>query len=313
MSGPVAVRRLPPLNALRAFEAAARRLSFSQAAEELSVTPGAVSQQIRLLEEHAGGALFVRDHRQVVLTDLGAELYPKLREGFDRLQDAADLIYRPVRRRALAVSVPPSFAARWLAPRLARFSVLHPDIEIWVSADMQLSDVPGGRVDLAVRYGQGGYAGVRSTRLLDADVMPVCSPALLTGDQPLRRPDDLVAHKLIHVRPGNVEEPRPDWRQWLDARGLSHVNADTGPRFDQTVMALETAIHGRGVALAPRAFVQDDLASGRLAAPFADGLLKTKSAYHVLTRRGAISDEARRFSAWLMDEAALPLSGEDEL
>lgn len=296
-------RRLPPLNALRAFEAAARRLNFSQAAEELSVTPGAVSQQIRLLEQHAGGALFSRDGRQVALTALGAELYPLLRDGFEHLHRAADLIYRPARRRSLTVSVPPSFAARWLAPRMARFAAAHPEIEVWVSADMRLSDVAGGRVDVAVRYGRGHYPDVRSQRLLDADVIPVCSPALLDGPDPLRKPADLARHVLIHTRAGSVEEPRPDWRQWLAARGLDHIDGEAGPRFDQTVLALETAAHGRGVALAPHAFVTADLASGRLAAPFPDGLLRTDSAYHVLTRRGAVPEEARRFVRWLTEEA----------
>jgi LysR family glycine cleavage system transcriptional activator len=305
-------RRLPPLNALRAFEAAGRHLSFARAAEELSVSPGAISQQIRVLEQHAGGALFRRDGRQTHLTDLGNRLYPLLREGFDQLQRASDLIYRPI-RRSLAVSVPPSFAARWLTTRLVRFAALHPEIEVWISADMQLSDVAGGRVDVAVRYGLGNYPDVRSDRLLDADVLPVCSPALLAGPDPLRRPKDLARHILIHVQPAGLEEPRPSWVQWLGERGLDAIDAEAGPRFDQTALALETAIHGRGVALAPRAFVAADLAAGRLVAPFADGLLAAESAYHVLIRKGAASEEARQFRQWLLDEAAAPDDLVDEL
>ena len=294
--------RIPPLNALKAFEAAARRLNITRAAEELSVTPGAISQQIRILEEHAGAPLFHREGRQIALTELGAELYPLLHDGFDYLKRAGDLLYRPNRRHALAISVPPSFAAKWLAPRIARFSAAHPEVEVWMSADMRLADVGGGRVDVAVRYGRGDYTGVRSERLLSADVTPVCSPALLSGAHPLKRPADLVHHTLIHLRPSELEEPRPDWPAWLTSRKLDQIDASAGPRFDQTALAIEAAAHGQGVALAPYAFVADDLASGRLAAPFADGALSTALAYHVLTRRSGVSEPARAFVRWLKDE-----------
>ena len=295
--------RIPPLNALKAFEAAARRLNITRAAEELSVTPGAISQQIRILEQHAGAPLFHREGRQIALTDLGAELYPLLREGFDHLKRAGDLLYRPDRRHALAVSVPPSFAAKWLAPRIARFSAAHPEIEVWMSADMRLADVSGGRVDVAVRYGRGDYPGVRSEHLLNADVTPVCAPALLVGRQSLRKPADLAHHVLIHLRPSEWEEPRPDWGAWLKGRGLTDVDAQAGPRFDQTALAIEAAAHGQGVALAPHAFVADDLAAGRLVAPFADGALTTNFAYHVLLKRSGATTAARTFVTWLKDEA----------
>ena len=294
--------RIPPLNALKAFEAAARRLNITRAAEELSVTPGAISQQIRILEEHAGAPLFHREGRQIALTELGAELYPLLHDGFDYLKRAGDLLYRPNRRHALAISVPPSFAAKWLAPRIARFSAAHPEVEVWMSADMRLADVGGGRVDVAVRYGRGDYVGVRSERLLNADVTPVCSPALLSGAYPLKRPADLAHHTLIHLRPGELEEPRPDWPAWLASRKLAQIDASAGPRFDQTALAIEAAAHGQGVALAPYAFVADDLSSGRLVAPVADGALSTALAYHVLTRRSGVSEPARAFVRWLKDE-----------
>ena len=148
-------RKLPPLNALKAFEAAARLSSVSLAAKELSVTPGAVSQQVRLLEDHAGGPLVRREAGGLVLTELGARLQPVLRDAFEHMKRAADIIYGPSRRQSLSVSVPPSFAVRWLVPRMARFSAQHPEIEIWISADMQLADIAGGRADVAVRSGQG--------------------------------------------------------------------------------------------------------------------------------------------------------------
>jgi LysR family glycine cleavage system transcriptional activator len=306
-------RRLPPLNALKAFEAAARRLSVSHAAKELGVTPGAVSQQVRVLEDHAGGPLFRREGGAIALTELGATLQPVLRDAFEQLTRAADIIYGPARRRSLSISVPPSLAVKWLVPRMSRFSAAHPDIEAWVSADMQLADVAGGRVDVAIRYGRGDYPGVRAETLLEAGVIPVCSPALLQGEDPLIRPADLARHTLIHVRQSTLEEPRPDWSVWLKSRSLNEIDADIGPRFDQTALAIEDAAYGRGVALAPRAFVAADLASGRLVMPFGDGYLATDMAYHVLVRRNGGREEARTFVKWLRDQAAEDDGSADEL
>ena len=304
--------RLPPLNALKAFDAAARHLNFSRAARELNVTPGAVSQQIRLLEDHAGGPLFVRDGRAVLLTDLGRRLQPVLREGFDQFKKAADLIYGATRRHSLSVSVPPSFAARWLIPRISDFAEARPDIEVWISADMQLADVAGGRVDVAVRYGRGEYPSVRSQPLLEAGVIPVCSPGLVEGIARGIRPSDLVRHTLIHVVTDS-EESRPDWTAWFTSKGLDPKGAGGGPRFDQTALAIEAAAHGRGIALAPRAFVASDLASGRLIAPFADGYVATDLAYHTLLRRAAPREEALAFVTWLRGQASATVTEVDEL
>jgi LysR family glycine cleavage system transcriptional activator len=306
-------RKLPPLNALKAFEACARRLSVSLAARELGVTPGAVSQQIRVLEDHAGGPLFRRDTGGMALTPLGASLQPILREAFEHLKRAADVIYGASARQSLTVSAPPSFAVRWLVPRMSRFSAGHPEIEVWVSADMQLADVAGGRVDVAIRYGHGDYQGVRTETLLDAGVVPVCSPALLEGRRPLLRPADLAFQTLIHVSHSAVEEPRPDWASWLKSRRLDGIDPTVGSRFDQTALAIEDAANGRGVALAPRAFVARDLASGRLVIPFADGYLATDMAYRVLTRRSHIRPEARAFVNWLRAEAEDDAAVVDEL
>ena len=215
-------RKLPPLNALKAFEAAARLSSVSLAAKELSVTPGAVSQQVRLLEDHAGGPLVRREAGGLVLTELGARLQPVLRDAFEHMKRAADIIYGPSRRQSLSVSVPPSFAVRWLVPRMARFSAQHPEIEIWIPADMQLADIAGGRADVAVRYGQGDYPGVRTEVLVEAGVIPICSPSLLHGPKPLATPADLINHTLIHVGRSTLEEPRPDWAAWLGSRRLRH-------------------------------------------------------------------------------------------
>ncbi|GLK47683.1 LysR family transcriptional regulator [Brevundimonas intermedia] len=306
-------RKLPPLNALKAFEAVARLTSISLAAKELSVTPGAVSQQVRLLEDHAGAPLLRREASGLVLTDLGLRLQAALREAFEHLKQAADVIYGPASRQSLAVSVPPSFAVRWLVPRMSRFYAAHPEIEIWISADMKLADVAGGRADVAVRYGQGDYPGVRSEILIEGGVIPICSPRLMDGDRPLRTPADLAGHTLIHVTPGMMEEPRPDWAAWFASRKLEGFDVRQGPRFDQTAFAIEDALHGRGVALAPRAFVANDLASGRLAAPFADGYLASDLAYRLVTRRGSLRPEAQAFVAWLRQEASADAVVRDEL
>lgn len=309
----IPLRRLPPLNALRAFEAAARHLSMTDAAKELAVTSGAVSQQIRLLEEHAGGPLFSRDGRKVALTDLGAELYPILRGGFEQLQRAADLVYRPAGRRLLTIAAPQSFAAKWLAPRLTRFTAIHPEIEVWISADAQPSELASGRVDVAIQYGRGAYPEFKVEHLLAADVLPICAPALLRGPHALKTPEDLKHHPLIHTRPSDLEEPYPDWPQWFAARGLADEASGAGVRVDESATAIEMAAFGQGVALAPRAFVAGDLARGRLAAPFADGLLKTSLAYYLVTRKSNLTESVRKFVHWLADAATHPDEWVDEL
>lgn len=313
MTGPADVRRLPPLNALKAFEATARHLSISAAAKELRVTPGAVSQQLRLLEEHAGGPLFERRAAGWSLTDLGGRLQPILRDAFDHLGAAAQIIYGATERRSVSVSVPPSFAVRWLLPRMPGFSALHPEIEVWVSADMKLSDVDGGRTDVAVRYGAREYPGLRSEILLEGGITPICSPSIVTTARPLNTPDDLRRHTLIHVTVSPLEEPRPDWTAWLAAKQVAGVDPAVGTRFDQAAFAIQDAVNGRGVALAPRAFVTADLEAGRLIAPFADGYLATDFAYRLVSKRGRLKPEAQAFADWIRAEAARDILWAGEL
>lgn len=311
-AAPSPLSRLPPLNALKAFEAAARHLNFSLAARELSVTPGAISQQIRLLEDHAGGSLFRREGRSVVLTDLGARLQPFLRDAFSHLKGAAEVIYGLSRPKTLVVSVPPTFATKWLVPRLAGFHALRPDIEVWVSAEMKLVDVSGGRVDVAVRFGRGDYPGVRTRHLMNAGVIPVCSPDLLPDGKPYLKHSALTRKPLIHVISA-LEEPMPDWAAWLTSRGLDTAAAESGPRFDQTALAIDAAIHGRGAALAPRAFVEPYLATGQLVAPIADGLLPSDLSYWTLVRKASPREEADVFTGWLRGEAREADGADEEL
>jgi LysR family glycine cleavage system transcriptional activator len=259
-------RRLPPLNALRAFEAAARHLNFSRAADELSVTPGAVSQQIQNLEDYVGVALFKRTPKGLLLTDAAQTALPALREAFDRLAEAASLLTAAVDGRRLTLTAPPSFAAKWLVPRLKRFEEAYPQVDVWLSADMDIVDFAAGEIDMAIRYGAGRYPGLELQRLMSETVIPVASPSLMS-EHPLNGPEDLAGHTLLHDGSPDADESCPDWSMWLAARGIRGVDGTRGPRFNQSSLVIEAAMGGRGVALAKRTLAQDDLDAGRLVAP----------------------------------------------
>jgi LysR family glycine cleavage system transcriptional activator len=200
--------------------------------------------------------------------------------------------------------VAPSFAAKWLVPRLDRFHEEHPEVEVWISADMELADLSEGAIDMAVRYGPGDYPNLIAEKLIEETVLPVCSPALLAGSDPLRRPEDLTRHVLLHDASPADDPSCPDWPMWLKARGVLGVDPRRGPRFNQSVLAIEAAASGRGVALAKRSIASADLESGRLAAPFADGATAIDFAYHlVLPRDRPVSPAATAFIHWLRREA----------
>jgi len=255
--------RLPALNALRAFEAAARHLSFTRAAEELNVTPGAISQQIRQLEEFAGAPLFRRTGRQVLLTEAGQAALPLLTNAFEMMAEAVHHMRAPARRDRLMISSAPSFAAKWLAPRLERFQEQNPEAEVWVSADMAMTDFNHSDIDLALRHGKGLYEGLRAEKIMSESVLPVCSPDLLKGPHPLRSPADLAHHVLLHDESPENDPSRPDWNAWLKARGVTTVDGSRGPRFTQSSLVVEAAAAGRGVALAKFAIASGDLERGR--------------------------------------------------
>src|SRR5690606_17576811 len=225
-------RRLPPLNALRAFEAAARHMSFTNAAEELFVTPAAISHQIRALEEWCGQPLFRRLNRALLLTEAGQMLHPGLRDGFDRLAETVERLRACEAGGELVVSMPPSFASKWLVPRLERFTSRHPDIDVRISANIELVDFRRDRVDVALRFGFGHYPELEVHRLFTASVAPICSPRLLEGPHPLRTPQDLRLHTLLHDDSTFLfDATHPDWRMWLKAAGVEGVDASRGPRF----------------------------------------------------------------------------------
>ena len=257
-----------PLNGLRAFEAAARQLSFTRAAEELHVTPAAISHQIRALEERLGHDLFVRHHKVLDLSAAGRLLLPGLRDGFVLLDRAVARLAVLRTDNRLVVTCAPTLAARWLLPRLEGFQNANPEIEVHLNTSYRVVDLEGHSTDVALRYGSGDYPGLHAEPLFEEGMTPVCSPALLQGAHPLREPRDLVHHTLVHDDSWGFIDTAPDWNMWLRAAGVEGVDTARGPHFDVAVMAISAAVLGRGVALTTRSLVADDLASGRLVAPF---------------------------------------------
>lgn len=291
--------RLPPLNALRTFEAAARHLSFTKAAGELFVTQAAVSHQIRALEEHLGALLFRRMNRALVLTDEGQALLPAVREAFDRLSAGVRRVQDLCCGGALTISTTPSFAASWLAGRLARFQALHPEIELQLSATARLVDFAREGVDCGIRYGMGDWPGLVGDRLFQTALLPVCSPLLLDGAKPLRRPEDLAQHTLLHA----LDDP-DDWRLWLRAAGVDGVDPTRGLKFDSVPLVVQAAIRGAGVGIGGRQLVEAELAEGRLVAPF-DLEVPDACAYYFVAPEAA-DDQPKvvAFRTWLLAEVA---------
>lgn len=308
--------RLPPLNALRAFEAAARHLSFSKAAKELHVTPGAISRQIRVLEDFLGVALFHRLSRAVELTEAAQACLPKVREGFDSLREAIELIRVADAKVVVSLAVAPAFAAKWLVPRLHRFTEAHPGIELRLSANRALIDAlrhdgtesaagagfDPADADLTIRFGTGQYPGARADRLCDVNVTPIFSPVLLDRESPLRTPEDLRFHTLLHEDTVYFTGDEADWAVWLRAAGVDGVDASRGPRFNHAGLALDAAVQGLGVVLGTPFLAASDLAAGRLVAPFALRLPASYSYYLVTPEAIADQPNAAVFRAWLLEE-----------
>jgi LysR family glycine cleavage system transcriptional activator len=268
---------LPSLNGLRAFEVAARYLSFTRAAAELNVTQTAISHQIRRLEEQLGKRLFVRQSRGLALTREAQDYLPAIRTAFDDLRRATERLQRPDREGVLTVSTTASLATKWLVTRVARFQEANPGIEVRISTSTHLVDFQREEVDMAVRYGLGSWPGLRTQWLMAEDIFPVCSPALMTGENPLRRPEDLAHHTLLHTTVA-----REDWQLWLTAAGLPvSLALRRGLSFDQAFMALQAAMEGLGVALGRSRLVDDDIAAGRLVRPF-DVVLPTDAGYYIV-------------------------------
>ena len=295
-------RKPLPLTALRAFEAAARHLSFTKAAEELGVTPAAISNQIKSLERQNDVQLFRRLTRSVVLTEAGEYALPLLRQGFDSLAKATERLRAAEARDTLTVSVLPFFAAKWLVPRLDRFYQAHADTNVRIDATMKAVDLARDGVDVCVRLGFGDYPGLSATKLMNEEAFPVCSPRLLASGGPLASPRDLTNHTLLHVESDEFEFPA--WGTWLEAAGVNTIDATRGPRFNQLGLQVQAAVEGHGIALASGVLVRDDLYSGRLIRPF-DMAIETGLAYYLLCRQEASNQPlVVEFRNWILAEAA---------
>ena len=296
-------RRPAPLNALRAFEAAARSLSFQAAAGELFVTPAAVSHQVKRLEAHLGIALFHRGHRSVALTAEGDALAATLGDLFAQLDLALD---RATAHRSaqVRVSTVESFAAKWLAPRLHRFHRDCPDARVRIETGNAPVDFARGGVDVAIRYGPGGYAGVDAERLMDAPVFPVCTASLRDDARhPLVAPGDLRHHALLHDESASGRPGVPDWPAWLQASDAKRVDATRGPVFASIYLAQEAAIAGHGVALGVAPLVAEDLERGRLVRPFEEALSNAYAFWLVRRQAGHAPAAVEAFCSWLRNEA----------
>lgn len=310
--------RLPPLNALKAFEAAARHLSVKKAAVELNVTPAAVSHQIRALEEYLGIQLFHRYNRALELTDAARVSLPKMREGFDCLAQAVERLRTHHSPGMLTVSAAPSFAARWLMPRLHRFLVAHPEIDVRISARVRRTSVDGkddvaeratleswlDDSNVAIIYGHGHYPGLHVSKLLELMLTPVCSPKLLEGEHPLRTPADLKHHMLLHDDTGDMYDGESFWEVWLKAANVSGIDINRGPHFSHAVLAFEAALEGMGVLASIPVLASEEIAAGRLVTPF-ELRVPLASAYYLVCQESAATRPAvAAFNNWLIEEAA---------
>jgi LysR family transcriptional regulator, glycine cleavage system transcriptional activator len=290
--------RLPSLNGLRAFEAAARHLSFTLAAAELNVTQTAISHQIRRLEEELGLRLFVRKNRALALTAQARDYLPGVRAAFNDLRLATDRLLRKDDDNVLTISTLASLAAKWLVPRLSMFQEANPKIDVRVTTSSGLVDFKSGDVDAAIRYGRGNWPGVRAQWLMADELFPVCSPALLAGDNPLRCPEDLAHYTLLHSSGVGFDD---DWRQWLTAAGLpTDISKQRGLTFDLSFMTVQAAIDGVGVAMGRTSYVQDDIAKGRLVVPFKIALPADAGFYLVSPEGHDDPPKLKVFRQWLV-------------
>lgn len=297
-------RPLPPLSALRAFEATARLLSFSKAAVELHVTPAAISHQVRALEETLGHKLILRKARAIELTAKGHALFPGLRDGFQSVRHAVERVSLERDENVLVVSSPPGLTAKWLVPRLYRFMEANLNLEVRVAASLAYSNFATDGVDVGIRLSTGIHPGLYVQKLMDEAVLPLCSPALLDGHAKLRRPQDLARFNLIHIElPLASPAVIPSWEKWLRQARITGVNPARGLRFNVTEHALEAAAEGSGVVLAYKAMATEDIRSGRLVSPFGPQLPLEDRAYYFVCASGRERlGKIAKFRAWLLSE-----------
>ena len=311
---------LPPLNSLRAFEAAARHMSFRKAAEELHVTPAAISHQLKALEDYLGVKLFRRANRRVELTPAARVAAPYLHEGFKAIVEGVERLRQAERHNLLTVSAAPSFAAKWLMPRLHRFVSRYPQIDVRLSARLRSArphlrglavrrDINDGALDdadLAIRFGDGDFPDTRVERLLELTVTPMLSPQVIDPEHPLNAPDDLRHYTLLHDDTGYFRSGRLNWDCWLQAAGATRVDTGHGVHFSHANLAIDAAVDGLGVVLSLPALAAADLAVGRLVAPF-DLTVKADYGYYIVADPSDYERPAiEAFTGWLLEEASRP-------
>lgn len=275
------------------------------------MTPGAVSQQIKHLEDFLQTPVFRRHKRALLLTDEAQASLPVLREGFDKLLEAGEILAKKADAGRLTVSVAPSFASKWLVPRLDRFQEAHPEIDVWVSADMNVVDFAVDDVDVAIRYGAGHYQGLDTEHLMAEKIVPVCSPQLLSGEHSLKNPEDLARQTLLHDSSRDKDPGCPTWPMWLKAAGVDHKDGDRGLKFNQSSLVIEAAVAGKGVALAKAALALADLEAARLVIPF-DLTTPTEFSYYVVHPPSKASSPAvKAFKEWVIAEAEKSVDATD--
>ena len=291
-------RRLPSLNGLKAFEAAARHESFTRAAEELCVTQGAISHRVKALESELGLKLFIRERQRLVITEAGRSYLEVVRDALDRIASGTERLLQRQNSGLLTVSTSPNFAAKWLVHRLGRFAEAHPGIDLRISAALHHIDFARDDIDMAIRHSDGQGNGLHVTRLCAETLIAVCSPTLLSGRNALRKPADLARHTLLHIN------DRSDWARWLEAAGAKNVDATRGPILNQASMALDAAVDGQGVALGRSALAAWDLMAGRLVRPFELSLPVPYAYWIVCPKATAKLPKITLFRDWLLAEAA---------
>lgn len=287
-------RRLPPLNSLKCFEAAGRLLSFTGAAKELNVTQAAISHQVKVIEEYLGFSLFDRYPRRLALTEQGKVLLPEVIEAFDRVSQAISGLTKEQHSNLLSVRLAPSFAAKWLSPRLKYFWLQYPEIDLCLYHANAAVDFRREEIDIAVTYGKGDWPGVVADKLLGLDFFPVCSPAFMHNDKPLTDIDNLRYYTLLH------DASYDCWQEWLELARLGDINAEKGTIIDDTNVLIQAAIEGQGIALGSTTFVEDHLESGKLVKPF-DVILENEFCYYVVCPESHLKNPAvRAFKEWLL-------------
>lgn len=293
--------RLPPLNALKSFEAAARHESFTRAAEELCVTQGAVSHQVKALETELAVKLFNRERQRLIITEAGRDYLAVVRDALDRIAIGTERLLQRQNAGVLTVSTSPDFAAKWLVHRLGHFVEAHPEIDLRVSATLHHVDFAREEVDLAVRHGDGNWPGLDTVRLSAERLFAVCSPKLLSGKRRLGKPADILKFPLIHM------DSRADWNNWLRESGLDEMGVIHGPVLNRASMVIDAAINGQGVALARTTLAAWDLVNGHLVRPFALSLPLTKTYWIICPKATANLPKIATFRDWLLAEASSDL------